>query len=85
MEQAATSIQLCFEECVIESYNVYEMATKGNSSVIRLICLQFLRKIIFCRVCVVRSIVRSSSERRPRCLQFPVASLGSLRQIVRPP
>jgi hypothetical protein len=31
MEQAATAVQLCFEEYVIESYNLYEMATKGNS------------------------------------------------------
>lgn len=29
MEQAATSLQLNFEESVIESYNLYEMATKG--------------------------------------------------------
>lgn len=30
MEQAATSMQLSFEESVIESYNLYEMATKGD-------------------------------------------------------
>ena len=30
MEQAATAVQLSFEESVIESYNLYEMATKGD-------------------------------------------------------
>lgn len=35
MEQAATSLQLSFEESVIESYNLYEMATKGYVSFVR--------------------------------------------------
>ena len=35
MEQSATSIQLSFEEHVIESYNLYEMATKGYVSFVR--------------------------------------------------
>nr|CAH0110851.1 unnamed protein product [Daphnia galeata] len=35
MEQAATAVQLCFEEYVIESYNLYEMATKGYVSFVR--------------------------------------------------
>ena len=30
MEQTATALQLAFEECVIESFNLYEMATKGE-------------------------------------------------------
>ena len=34
MEQAATAVQLSFEESVIESYNLYEMATKGDKDFI---------------------------------------------------
>ena len=30
MEQTATALQLAFEECVIDSFNLYEMATKGK-------------------------------------------------------
>lgn len=40
MAQAATALQLSFEETVIESYNLYEMATKGvTRRVMRSICV----------------------------------------------
>ena len=31
MAETATALQLSFEEAVVESYNLYEMATKGNT------------------------------------------------------
>lgn len=30
MAETATALQLSFEEAVVESYNLYETATKGN-------------------------------------------------------
>ena len=65
MEQAATAVQLSFEESVIESYNLYEMATKGDKDFIffffAIAPWNFTDSNHFCRLRVVRPVLCGSA------------------------
>ena len=47
MAETATALQLSFEEAVVESYNLYEIATKGKA-IVRFIGEEMIQPRVGC-------------------------------------